>query len=110
MPKYHKHGKHKHHSKPRYYKKSSSSFYKLNRFVRRHPILSAVISILISFILVRSTFINSLFGLRINDEFRIWVFILAIIFFIAGILALSVWFRRNVPHLYTKHDIKWRNR
>ncbi len=106
--------RHRHYHRPHHpYRRHSlisRVFYKFNRFVRRHPILSAVFSILISFILIRSIFVNNLFGIKVNNEFRIWIFIIALIFFIAGILALKVWFRRNVPSLFTKHDVRWRNR
>jgi len=84
-------------------------FYKLNRFVRRHPLISSIISILIGVFLIRAVFINSLFG---NDmsEFKGWLIFFAILFIIIGIIALKVWFRRNVPSLFTKHNVNWRNK
>ena len=52
---------------------------------------------------------NTIFGNKIT-EIRGWILFFAILFIIIGLIALNVWFRRNVPHLFTKHDVKWRNR
>jgi len=87
----------------------STLFYRINRFVRRHPILSSVISILIGIFLIRAFFMNTIFGNKIT-EIRGWILFFAILFIIIGLIALNVWFRRNVPHLFTKHDVNWRNR
>jgi len=104
-----KHHSHNHFNQ-RHYKKHSpinSLFYKINRFVRRYPILSAVFSIIISIILFRFAWIGNL---NKFSEFRIWIFLASIIFFIVGIIAIRVWMKNNVSNFNTQHNIGWRNR
>lgn len=102
----------RHHTK-RFHNKHSfrkpSVFQRLNWFCRNHPIISAGGSILIGIILLRLSFIDILFGNSLS-EFRMWILFLSFIFFIVGIIAFRIWLRRNVPNIFTKHDINWRNR
>ncbi|HLD15252.1 MAG TPA: hypothetical protein VJB94_01595 [Candidatus Nanoarchaeia archaeon] len=97
-----RHRFHKRHFRP-------SLFKKLNWFCRRHPLISSGGSILIGIILLRAFFNNNLFGNNVT-EFRMWVLFFSIVFFIVGLIAIKVWFYRNVPSLHTKHQIEWRNR
>ena len=58
---------------------------------------------------MRAFFSDSLFGNNIT-EFRMWILFALVVFLIIGIIAFMIWLRRNVPDIYTKHDVRWRNR
>jgi len=58
---------------------------------------------------MRAFFSDSLFGNNIT-EFRMWILFALVVFLIIGIIAFMIWLRRNVPNIYTKHDVNWRNR
>lgn len=109
--KYHKkshHNKHFHNTKRRH-SALSIFFYKFKRFVRRNPVLSAVVSIIISIFLIRISFSNELFG---NDvtEFRFWFIFFAIILGLVGLFSLKVWWRNNVSNFNVQANLKWKNR
>lgn len=111
MSRYHRpHKYHKHHHKV-YPKHSllSRAFYNLRKFAIYPPIISSVGSMVLSIILFRLAWSDKLFGYGIS-ELRLWFLGFAILMFLIGIIALIVWMRRNVPTLYTKHDVNWRNR
>ena len=77
-------------------------FYKINKFVRHHPVLSAIVSVLLAIVLIRTSFSNMLFG---NDvtEFRLWFLFFALVIGIIGIIALKVWFKNNVARYLYGH-------
>lgn len=100
----------KYNSKHKSYRRSSSAasfWYKANKFVRRHPIFSSIGSILLSILLIRISFLNTLFGNNIS-EFRLWFLFLALLIGIVGIFALKVWFRNHVSNFNVQTNLKWR--
>lgn len=94
-------------SNPRKHSFLSRLFYKSNRFVRRHPIISAVGSIVLSIFLLRVAFSDNLFGNNVS-EFRLWFIFFAILIGIIGLISLKVWFSNNVSDFNAQ--IKWKNR
>ena len=86
-----------------------SLFYKVRRFVVKHPVFSSIISIIAAIILFRIGMGSTFFG---NDlsEFRFWFLFFAVILGIVGLIALKVWFKNNVAKLNTKHVVEWRRR
>jgi Ca2+-dependent lipid-binding protein len=101
----HRHNTHqyKHHTTPKKFN-ARRTFHKSNNFVQRHPIISAVISIVLSIILLRISFLFE------KTEFRAWFIFFAILLGIIGIIAVIVWFRNNVSDLTTKHTVDWRRK
>jgi len=107
----------RHHHKP--YKRSSShsrrghsvkhTFHKTRHFAIKHPLISAVMAIVISVILIRISFLSELFGQNIS-ELRIWFLFFAALIGITGFVALIVWFRNHVSSLTTRHTVNWHNR
>ena len=105
-------GWHRRHRKKFYHKqhfRKPSTFQKLNWFCRKHPVISAGGSILIGIILMRACLSNKHFGNKIT-EFRMWILFASIAFLVVGIIAFRIWLRRNVPDIFTKHDVNWKNR
>jgi len=97
----------KHQKKPK--SNLKKSFYKSRKFILRHPLISSVGSILVSILLFRASLSNKIFGNNIS-EFRGWFLFFAFLIGLIGVIALMVWFKRNVPALFTKHDINWKKR
>lgn len=100
---------HSHHRTSRRNSNSGITFHKFQKFILRHQIISSLGSIILSIVLIRISFSNTLFGANIT-EFRMWFIFFAILLGIIGVISLSVWFRRNVPQMFTKHNVNWRNR
>jgi len=84
-----------------------SFFGKINRFAKRHPITIGVLLIIVSIVLFRLSFVNDVLS---NPEFSVWVWIISLGLFIAGIAVLFGWWRNHISMLTTKHDVNWRNR
>ncbi len=98
----------------KFWKKFSKSqpikkFYKLRRFVVRHPVLSSVVSMVSAILLVRVSMSDVVFGTNVS-EFRLWFLFFAILLGIIGFISLMVWFRNNVSDMTTRHTINWKKR
>ena len=105
-----RHRNFRHHQKfQRKYSALSILFYKTNKFVRRHPIFSAVSSIILSIVLVRISFSEKLFGNDIS-EFRLWFLFFAVLLGIIAIFALKVWYSNNVANFNVQANLNWKRR
>ena len=80
------------------------TFYLWNTFVRKHPLISAVTSIVLAIMLVRLYFLDFLMGKNLT-ELRLWFMFFAVLFGLVGLIALKVWFRNNVSNRTTRHII-----
>ena len=108
----HRHFNNKFNNRHQFVKKQptvTSIFYQLNFFVRKHPVFSSVASIIISVLLIRVFFSETLFGANIS-EFRLWFLFVAIILGIIGTIALKVWFKNNVSNFNVQANLNWRKR
>ena len=83
------------------------SFLSIRRLAIRHPIATSLVLIFGAIILFRLSFTNDLLS---SGEFVLWVWLVAAILFIAGLLTLKVWWRNHVSNLTTRHTINWKNK
>ena len=113
---------HRHHKYPkRYFRRNkfqqfpnksrgrSINFYQMRRFVIRHPVFSAVFSIILSIFFIRISFLDVLFGNNIS-EFRLWFILGAIVLGIIGIISLKVWYKNNVSNFNVQANLNWKRR
>ena len=94
------HRRHHHH----HYK--LTTFQRYVRFARHHPIIASGLSTIVGIILIRLSFIETLF----KGEIRFWVLFVGIVLLLVAFVSFLIWVKRNVPMFYSKHDVNWRNR
>ena len=79
----------------------------MNFFTKKHPIATGVILIIAAFLVFRFSISNAQAG---GGESTLWISLIALGFFIAGVLVLVGWWRNNISMMTTKHNVNWRNR
>jgi len=85
-------------------RKSSSNFLGIRNLARRYPIATGIVLVLLAIILFRFSFTNEILS---SGEFVFWVWLVAAILFIAGILVLIAWWRNHVSMFTTRHNVRW---
>jgi len=105
-----RYNKNRYHKKQKRFKRRQKSelariFYKYRKLILKHPLISAILSIIVSILLIRVFISNTIFSNNIT-EFRMWFLFFAILIGIIGLFALWVWIRNNVPSFFGKGNIK----
>ena len=77
--------------------------------MRHHPLLFALVLIILAVIIFRISFLDSFFGNSL-EEARLWIMFITLVLFVTGMFSIWVWVRNNVPLLNTQHKVIWRNR
>ncbi len=91
--------------KPR--RRKYSLFERMACFSRKHPIAVGVILLFASLILFRLSFTPRFSS---SPEAAIWAWIVSAILFIASLLVLKGYWKRNVPDIHAKGNVIWQNR